>query len=48
MKLILDSYEHETSSLVVEAKEGAEKKYFIEGIFAQAELKNRNGRVYPK
>jgi hypothetical protein len=48
MKLILDSYEHETSNLVVEAKEGAEKKYFIEGIFAQAELKNRNGRVYPK
>ena len=48
MKLILDSYEHETSNLVIEAKEGAEKKYFIEGIFAQAELKNRNGRVYPK
>ena len=25
-----------------------EKQYFIEGIFMQAEKKNRNGRVYPK
>ena len=25
-----------------------EKQYFIEGIFMQAETKNRNGRVYPK
>ena len=23
------------------------KNYFIEGIFLQAELKNRNGRMYP-
>lgn len=28
--------------------EGAGKNLFIEGIFAQAELKNRNGRIYPK
>jgi hypothetical protein len=28
--------------------EGAGKDLFIEGIFAQAELKNRNGRIYPK
>ena len=26
----------------------SEKSYFIEGIFMQAEQKNRNGRVYPK
>lgn len=26
---------------------GENKKYFIEGIFAQAEKPNRNGRVYP-
>jgi hypothetical protein len=25
-----------------------EKKYFIEGIFLQSNVKNRNGRVYPK
>ena len=30
--------------------EGTEKqkKYFIEGVFMQANVKNRNGRVYPK
>ena len=28
--------------------EGVGKNLFIEGIFAQAELKNRNGRIYPK
>ena len=28
--------------------EGIQKELFIEGIFAQAETKNRNGRVYPK
>ncbi len=27
---------------------GTEKHLFIEGIFAQAEKKNRNGRIYPK
>jgi len=26
----------------------ASKKYYISGIFAQAEVKNRNGRIYPK
>ena len=29
-----------------EEKDG-KKNYFIEGIFLQAELKNRNGRMYP-
>lgn len=28
--------------------EGKGKDLFIEGIFAQAEIKNRNGRIYPK
>lgn len=27
---------------------GTEKKYFIEGVFMQGDVKNRNGRVYPK
>jgi hypothetical protein len=26
---------------------GASKQYFIEGIFLQADIKNRNGRIYP-
>ena len=29
-------------------EETSEKNYFIEGIFMQAEQKNRNGRVYPR
>jgi hypothetical protein len=32
---------------ITEAKENGKKDYFIEGIFLQAEIKNRNGRVYP-
>lgn len=36
------------NSVIEEAKENTPKKYFIEGIFMQAEVKNRNGRVYPK
>ena len=30
-----------------EAKEGGGKNYKIKGIFLQADIKNRNGRVYP-
>lgn len=47
MKLIVDEV-LDTSRIISESKEGKEKRYFIEGIFAQAELQNRNGRVYPK
>lgn len=32
----------------VTISEGVDKQLFIEGCFAQAEKKNRNGRVYPK
>jgi hypothetical protein len=28
--------------------DSAEKSYFIEGIIMQGEIKNRNGRYYPK
>ena len=33
---------------ICESKEDGSKDYFIEGIFIQSEIKNRNGRVYPK
>ena len=33
--------------VITEEKNG-KKKYIIEGVFAQAEQKNRNGRIYPK
>lgn len=34
--------------VIEEAKEGGKSKLFIEGVYLQSELKNRNGRVYPK
>lgn len=33
---------------IVEEKEDKKKEYFIEGIFLQADIKNRNGRMYPE
>ena len=47
MKLIAE-YTDQDLECVVEAKEGGGKTYAIEGIFASAEQKNRNGRIYPK
>jgi len=46
MKLIAE-YTDQNLEVLTEAKEGGGKKYSIEGVFAQAEQKNRNGRVYP-
>ena len=46
MKLIAE-YVDQQIEVLTEAKEGGGKDYFIEGIFAQSEQKNRNGRVYP-
>ena len=45
MKLICEQIEN--VRYVTEAKESGKKDYFIEGIFMQANLQNRNGRVYP-
>jgi len=45
MKLIS---EYNEARPLIEAKENGKKDYFIEGIFMQSEIKNRNGRVYPK
>jgi hypothetical protein len=47
MKLIAE-YVEQDLTVITEAKEGGGKSYVIEGVFAQAEQKNRNGRVYPK
>jgi len=45
MKLITETIEE--VAYLTENKDG-EKQYFIEGVFMQAEQKNKNGRVYPK
>ena len=47
MKLITEMTEDIQLLAEVNEKTG-EKDYFIEGIFMQAEQKNRNGRVYPE
>ena len=46
MKLIAEHIEQELG-VIIEEKDG-KKNYAIEGIFAQAEKENRNGRIYPK
>jgi hypothetical protein len=45
MKLITEL--NESVSYLTEATESGKKQHFIEGIFLQADIKNRNGRVYP-
>lgn len=46
MKLITEVYD-EDCSVLTESTEDGKKGYFIEGIFMQGDLKNRNGRIYP-
>ena len=46
MKLIAE-YTENNLQVITEEKNG-QKKYSIEGVFMQAEKKNRNGRVYPR
>ena len=48
MKLISEFNDYGISPVIVEQNEEGKKDYFIEGIFMQSEIKNRNGRIYPK
>lgn len=45
MKLITEI--NESCEVITEAKDDGKKNYFIEGIFMQGDVKNRNGRIYP-
>jgi hypothetical protein len=47
MKLISEFAENDLNFLVEADKKTGKKHYKIQGIFAQAEKKNRNGRIYP-
>ena len=47
MKLISEFAENKIEFLITEDKKTGKKNYAIEGVFAQAETKNRNGRIYP-
>ena len=44
MKLIREVFD--TTNIIVEEKLGKPKQYFIEGVFLQSEITNRNGRMY--
>ena len=45
LKLI--SEEIQDVEYITEQKDNGKKNYKIKGIFMQADIKNRNGRVYP-
>lgn len=38
----------ELTESVIDTSENSSKKYIIKGIFMQADVKNRNGRIYPE
>ena len=46
MKLISENFSDEVE-YITEEKEDGKKNYKLKGVFMQAEIKNRNGRVYP-
>jgi len=46
MKLITETIE-DISLVCEELSEEGKKNYYIEGVFLQGDIKNRNGRVYP-
>jgi len=46
MKLITEFNESDVQYLT-ETKDGGGKNYYIEGVFMQGNIKNRNGRLYP-
>lgn len=49
MQLITEQLDIDSSKTIIEeGVTGKTKKYFIEGIFMQADQKNKNGRIYPK
>lgn len=46
--LLFTEHVEESLQLITEAAENGKKKLYLEGIFMQADIRNRNRRVYPK
>lgn len=44
--VLITELNEDISNTIVESKNGGDRQYFIEGIFMQAGIKNRNGRRY--
>lgn len=47
MTILVESFLENSNSYIVESKETGKKKYFIEGITVQTDIRNRNNRIYP-
>lgn len=47
MALLITEVFNEDCEVLVEANESGKKSHYINGIFMQGDLKNRNGRIYP-
>ncbi len=47
MALLITEVFNEDCEILVETNENGSKSHYIEGIFMQGVIKNRNGRVYP-
>ena len=47
LKLISEHIEQDTDYLIEQDEKTGNKNYKIKGIFMQADIKNRNGRIYP-
>ena len=48
MKLISEQWSDEVNYLVEEDPKTGKKHAYIEGVMLQTEVKNKNGRIYPK
>ena len=47
LKLISEHIEQDTDYIIEQDEKTGNKNYKIKGIFMQADIKNRNGRIYP-
>jgi hypothetical protein len=47
MALLITEVFNEDCQVLVETNENGSKSHYIEGIFMQGDIKNRNGRIYP-
>lgn len=47
LRLITET-NYDVNLQILNEADGVNKKYYIEGVFLQSNIKNRNGRIYPK
>ena len=47
MTILIESIDTNLTESTIVENSNKEKEYFLSGIFLQAEVKNRNNRIYP-